>query len=98
MVAVAGSQAVQLEVDRFSLAIALLLAAAQAHWGHPATLSAPTPPNVLGSDPPDTVKAKFEKAVRAKVPLVLSSVVHVVASCQQHDQYVSRCRLTSEQC
>lgn len=63
MVAVAGSQAVQLEVDRFSLATSLLLAAAKAQWGQPADLAASPPPDVLGTDPPEAVKPKFEKAV-----------------------------------
>lgn len=63
MVAVAASQAVQLEVDRFSLATSLLAVAAKAHWGQPATLSAPSPPHVLGTDPPEAIRSKFEKSV-----------------------------------
>lgn len=68
MVAVAAGQAVQLEVDRFSLATSLLLAAAKAHWGQPAELEANSPPDVLGTDPPAALKAKFEKAVSLQPP------------------------------
>ena len=61
--AVATSQAVQVEVDRFSLATSLLAVAARAHWGLPCVAAAPSPPEMLGSAPPDSVKAKFEKPV-----------------------------------
>ena len=63
MVAVATSQAVQVEVDRFSLATSLLAVAARAHWGLPCAAAAPSPTEVLGSAPPDCLKAKFEKPV-----------------------------------
>lgn len=63
MVAVASSQAVQLEVDRFSLATSLLLTGAKAHWGLPCHPAPPSPPDVLGTDPPEAVKPKFEGKV-----------------------------------
>lgn len=62
-VAVAASQAVQVEVDRFSLATSLLAVAARAHCGLPCAVTCPLPPEVLGTNPPDSVKAKFEKQV-----------------------------------
>lgn len=64
MVAVATSQAVQVEVDRFSLATSLLAVAARAHCGLPSATTPLSPPEVLGATPPDSVKAKFEKQVR----------------------------------
>ena len=63
VVALATSQAVQIEVDRFSLATSLLAVAARAHCGLPCAASAPSPPELLGAAPPDTLKAKFEKQV-----------------------------------
>ena len=63
VVAVATSQAVQVEVDRFSLATSLLAVAARAHCGLPAAVTPHSPPEVLGATPPDSVKAKFEKQV-----------------------------------
>lgn len=62
-VAVAASQAVQVEVDRFTLATSLLAVAARAHYGLPCAVTPPSPPEVLGTTPPDSVKAKFEKQV-----------------------------------
>jgi len=61
VVAVAGGQAVQVELDRFSLATSLLALASRAHWALPCTLAAPNPPDVMGATPPDSIKAKFEK-------------------------------------
>lgn len=63
VVAVAASQAVQVEVDRFSLATSLLSVAARAHCGLPCAITPLSPPEVLGAAPPDSVKAKFEKQV-----------------------------------
>ena len=63
MVAVATSQAVQVEVDRFSLATSLLAVAARAHCGLPCAVTPLSPPEVLGATPPDSVRAKFEKQV-----------------------------------
>lgn len=62
-VAVAASQAVQVEVDRFSLATSLLAVAARAHYGLPCAVTSPSPPEILGTTPPDSIKAKFEKQV-----------------------------------
>ena len=62
-VAVAASQAVQVEVDRFSLATSLLAVAARGHCGLPCAVGPPSLPEVLGTTPPDSVKAKFEKQV-----------------------------------
>lgn len=62
-VAVAASQAVQVEVDRFSLATSLLAVAARGHCGLPCAVTPPSVPEVLGTTPPDSVKAKFEKQV-----------------------------------
>lgn len=66
MVAVAGGQAVQLELDRFSLATSLLSLASRAHWALPCTLIAPNPPDVMGPTLPDSIKAKFEKQVSSQ--------------------------------
>ena len=63
VVAVAAGQAVQVELDRFSLATSLLAVASRAHWGLPCALAAPSPPDVMGATPPDSIKAKFEKQV-----------------------------------
>ena len=60
VVAVAGGQAVQVELDRFSLATSLLSLASRAHWALPCTLAAPNPPDVMGATLPDSIKAKFE--------------------------------------
>ena len=63
VVAVAAGQAVQVELDRFSLATSLLAVAAKSHWGLPCVLAAPSLPDVMGPTPPDSVKSKFEKQV-----------------------------------
>ena len=70
-VAVAASQAVQVEVDRFSLATSLLAVAARAHSGLPYAVAPPSPPDVLGASPPDSVKTKFEKQVCCLLRLYL---------------------------
>ncbi|KAL3141664.1 hypothetical protein ABBQ32_004356 [Trebouxia sp. C0010 RCD-2024] len=68
VVAVAASQAVQVEVDRFSLATSLLSVAARAHCGLPCAITPLSPPEVLGAAPPDSVKAKFEKQTAMSFP------------------------------
>ncbi|KAL0048541.1 hypothetical protein WJX82_005372 [Trebouxia sp. C0006] len=68
VVAVAGGQAVQVELDRFSLATSLLTLASRAHWALPCTLAAPNPPDVLGATLPDSIKAKFEKQTGMTFP------------------------------
>ena len=71
VVAMATGQAVQMELDRFSLATSLLTVAARAHWGLPCALAAPSPPDVMGTTPPDATKAKFEKQVGPLLAVVL---------------------------
>ena len=73
MMAVAASHAVQLEVDRFSLATSLLAVAARAHCGLPCAVTPLSPPEVLGATPPDSVKAKFEKQVGCLLSLCLQT-------------------------
>ena len=63
VVAVAAGQAVQVELDRFSLATSLLAVASRAHWSLPCALAATSSPDVMGATPPDSIKAKFEKQV-----------------------------------
>ena len=76
-VAVATSQAVQVEVDRFTLATSLLAVAARAHYGLPCAVTPPSPPEVLGTTPPDSVKAKFEKQVGCLLRLHVLLLLHI---------------------
>lgn len=87
-VAVAASQAVQVEVDRFSLATSLLAVAARAHSGLPCAVAPPSPPEVLGATPPDSVKTKFEKQV-----CCLSGLIAIQTHIESHSFLALECWL-----
>ena len=95
-VAVAASQAVQVEVDRFSLGTSLLAVAARAHYGLPCAVTPPSPPEVLGTTAPDSVKAKFEKQVGRLLRLLLTTTL--ILACLLNSLTTYHCLLSGFRC